>query len=79
LTWLRTGDGPKVASIEPRSSRFAESTIPVRLWAVTSYYGYHLLNGVAVGADQHRIGHGRGGAYKPLLEYIARRKGRSQA
>lgn len=79
LTWLRTGDGPKVASIEPRSSRFAESTIAVRLRAVTSYYGYHLLNGVAVGADLHRIGHGRGGAYKPLLEHIARREGRSRA
>ncbi|MFC5745279.1 tyrosine-type recombinase/integrase [Actinomadura rugatobispora] len=79
LSWLRTGEGPQVASIEPRTSRFAESTISVRLRAVTSYYGYHQLNGVEVGEDLHRIVHGRGGSYKPLLEHIARRKGRRQA
>ena len=30
LAWLRTGDGPQVPSIEPRESRFAESTISTR-------------------------------------------------
>ncbi|MFB9624853.1 tyrosine-type recombinase/integrase [Nonomuraea helvata] len=76
LTWLRTRNGPHVASIEPRPSRFAESTIEVRLRAVVSFYGYHLLNGVSVGADLHRVVHGGGTAYKPLLEHIARRSGR---
>ena len=27
LAWLRSGDGPQVITIEPRPSRFAESTI----------------------------------------------------
>jgi Phage integrase, N-terminal SAM-like domain len=31
LAWLRSGDGPDVISIEPRSSRFAESTVATRL------------------------------------------------
>jgi integrase len=78
LTWLRTGDEPEVASIERRPARFAESTIAARLGAVFSCYDYHVLNGVDVGRDLHRITH-RGGRYKPLLEHIARRKGRRQA
>lgn len=79
LTWLRTGDGPKVVSIERRAARFAESTIAVRLRAVISCYDYHLLNGVDVGRGLHRITHRAGGRYKPLLEHIARRGGRRQA
>ncbi|MEU8362658.1 tyrosine-type recombinase/integrase [Nonomuraea sp. NPDC048882] len=79
LNWLRTGNGPQVTSLKPGAARFAESTISVRLRAVTSYYGYHQLNGVEVSADLHRIVHGRSGGYKPLLEHIARRKGRRQA
>jgi integrase len=79
LTWLRTGEGPAIVSIEARPARFAESTIAVRLRAVLSCYDYHQLNGVDVGQDLHRIAHGRGGSYKPLLEHIARRKGRRQA
>ena len=51
LAWLRTGDGPQVASIEPRPARFAESTIAARLQAVMSCYRYHELNGVALGRD----------------------------
>lgn len=35
LTWLRTGDGPRVVSIERRAARFAESTIAA-LQAVVS-------------------------------------------
>ena len=77
LTWLRTGDEPEVASIERRPARFAESTIAARLGAVLSCYDYHVLNGVEVGRDLHRITH-RGGRYKPMLEHIARRKGRRQ-
>jgi hypothetical protein len=38
-----------------------------------------VLNGVDVGRDLHRITHRGGGRYKPLLEHIARRKGRRQA
>jgi integrase len=79
LTWLRTGDGPQVTSIGPRAPRFAESTVAVRLRAVTSFYDYHLLNGVTVAASLHQVVHGRGGAYKPLLEHIARRTGRHRS
>lgn len=79
LTWLRTGDGPVVASIERRAARFAESTIAARLRAVISCYDYHVLNGVDVGRDLHRVTHRGGGRYKPLLEHVARRKGRRQA
>ena len=35
LAWLRTGDGPDVVSIEPRPARFADSTIALRLRALT--------------------------------------------
>jgi integrase len=79
LSWLRTGDEPGVASIERRAARFAESTIAARLRAVISCYDYHVLNGVDVGRDLHRITHRGGGRYKPLLEHVARRKGRRQA
>jgi integrase len=79
LTWLRSGDGPQVASIEPRPARFAESTISVRLRAVMSCYDFHQLNGVALGQDMVRLVRGRGSNYKPLLEHVARRKGRRQA
>jgi integrase len=78
LTWLRTGDEPDVVSIERRPARFAESTIAARLRAVISCYDFHLLNGVDVGRDLHRISY-RGGRYKPLLEHVARRKGRRQS
>ena len=39
LMWLRTGDGPEVASIERRRARFAESTISAssRAWARTRW------------------------------------------
>jgi hypothetical protein len=79
LTWLRTGDGPKVASIERRRARFAEATIAARLGAVISCYDYHVVNGVDVGRDLHRISHRGAGWYRPLLEHVARRKGRRQA
>ena len=79
LTWLRTGDGPGLASIEQRAARFAESTVSARLGAVLSCYDFHLLNGVDVGQDLYRITHRGGGKYKPLLEHVARRKGRRQA
>jgi integrase len=68
LTWLRTGDGPALVPLEPGQARFEESTIAVRLRAVLS-----------VGRELYRITHGRGGNYKPLLEHIARRKGRRRA
>jgi hypothetical protein len=71
LTWLRTGDEPEVSSIERRPARFAESTIAARLAAVISCYDYHVLNGVDVGRDLHRITHRGGSRYKPLLEHRA--------
>ena len=44
-----------------------------------SCYDFHVLNGVDVGRDLHRLTHRGGGRYKPLLEHVARRKGRRQA
>ena len=79
LTWLRTAADPEVVALRPGEARFAESTIAVRLRAVLSCYTYHQLNGVDVGRDLYRITHGRSGNYKPLLEHIARRRGRRQA
>jgi integrase len=79
LTWLRSGDGPGVTSIERRPARFAESTIATRLAAVVSCYDFHVLNGVDVGRNLHRITHRGGGRYQPLLEHVARRKGRRQS
>ena len=77
LAWLRTGDGPRVVSLERRAARFAESTIAARLQAVISCYRYHQFNGVELGRDLVRLVHGRGGSYKPMLEHAARRRGRS--
>ena len=79
LAWLRSGDGPQVVSIAPRPSRFAESTLSVRLRAVTSCYRFHELNGVRLGGDLVRVVHGSRAAYKPMLEHVARAKGRQRA
>ena len=79
LAWLRTGNGPRVVSIECRPARFAESTIAARLQAVVSCYRYHQFTGVALGSDLIRLVHGRGGSYKPMLEHLARRTGRRQS
>src|SRR5664280_535594 len=59
LTWLRSGDGPDVSSIQARPARFCESTISARLAAVMSWYGYHELNGVELGRDLYRLVHAR--------------------
>ena len=79
LAWLRSGDGPQVVSIAPRAARFAESTVSTRLRAVTSCYRFHELNGVALGGDLMRVVHGGRAAYKPMLEHVARAKGRRRA
>lgn len=79
LAGLRTGDGPQVPSIEPRESRFAESTISTRLRAVTSFYRFHEMNGVSLGGDLVKVVHGGRSAYKPMLEHVARKKGRQRA
>ena len=76
LAWLRTGDGPRVVSIEQRPARFEESMIAARLQAVVSCYRYHQFNGVELGRDLVRLVHSRGG-YKPMLEHAARRAGSS--
>ena len=78
LAWLRSGDGPDVVSIEPRASRFAESTVSTRLQAVLSCYRFHEMNGVALGGDLVRVVHGGRSVYKPMLEHVARRKGRQR-
>ena len=78
LAWLRSGDGPQVITIEPRPARFAESTISTRLRAVTSCYRFHELNGVAFGGDLVRVVHGGRAAYKPMLEHVARTRGRQR-
>ena len=79
LSWLRTGEGPQVTSIVPRTSRFSEPTIATRLRAVTSFYRFHEGNGVSLGADLVRLVHGGRAVYKPMLEHIARRHGRDRA
>lgn len=76
LSWLRSGDGPKVVPIEPREPRFAESTVSTRLRAVTSCYRFHELNGVALGGDLVRVVRGGRPAYKPMLDHLARKAGR---
>jgi site-specific recombinase XerD len=79
LTWLRTGEGPEVVSIEPGPARFAESTVATRLRAVTSCYRFHEMNGVALGGDLVRVVRGGRSVYKPMLEHVARRRGRRRA
>ena len=78
LAWLRSGDSPQVSSIQPRAARFAEATIAGRLHAVMSLYRFHELNGVALGGDLYRITRS-GSRYKPMLEHVARRRGRRRA
>jgi integrase len=79
LSWLRTGDSPGVVSIQPRPARFSESTVELRLRAVMSCYEFHCLNGVALGAELTRLVQRRGGRYLPMLEHVARRRGRREA
>ena len=79
LSWMRSADGPQVASIVTRPARFTESTIATRLRAVTSCYRFHELNGVELGGDLVRLVRGARPAYKPMLEHVARRRGRDRA
>ena len=79
LSWLRSGDDPRVASIEARPARFSEATVALRLRAVMSCYDFHHLNGVTLGADLTRLVRRRGTNYQPLLEHVARRRGRREA
>jgi len=78
LAWLRSGDGPDVISIEPRPSRFAESTVGTRLQAVLSCYRFHEMNGVTLGRDLVRVVNGGRSAYKPMLEHVAKADERRQ-
>lgn len=79
LSWLRTGDSPGVVSIQARPARFSESTIELRLRVVMSCYDFHAVNGVSLGADLTRLVQRRGGRYLPMLEHVARRRGRREA
>jgi integrase len=79
LSWLRTGDSPGVVSIQARPPRFSEATIELRLRAVMSCYDFHAVNGVSLGADLVRLVQRRGGRYLPMLEHVARRRGRREA
>jgi integrase len=74
LTWLRSGDTPTVASIAPRRARFSEGTIALRLQAVMSLYRHHHLNGVETASRLYERLLRPGGAYKPFLEHIARKR-----
>ena len=74
LTWLRSGDTPAVASIAARSARFSEETIAVRLQAVMSLYRHHHFNGVETASRLYERLLRPGGAYKPFLEHIARKR-----
>lgn len=75
LGWLRSGDGPGLASIEHRPARFSESTVALRLQAVCSLYRYHHFNGVEAASRLYeRVFSGRH-AYKPMLEHLARKRG----
>src|SRR6266536_45573 len=60
------------------AGRFAEATIADRLHAVMSFDRFHELKGVPLAGDLCRITH-RGSPYKPLLEHVARRRGRRRA
>ena len=79
LAWLRSGDGPVIVPISPREPRFSESTVGVRLKAVTSCYRFHELNGVSLGGDLVRVAHGGRAAYKPMLDHLARKTGRRRS
>src|SRR5712691_1302320 len=67
LSWMRSGDGPQVTSIV------------ARLRAVTSCDRFHELNGVELGGDLVRLVRGARAAYRPMLEHVARRRGRDRA
>jgi integrase len=45
---------------------------------VTSCYRFHELNGVALGGDLVRVVHGGRAVYKPMLEHVARKRGRQR-
>jgi integrase len=78
LGWLRSGDEPRLASIERRQARVSEATVAVRLQAVCSFYRYEHFNGVtAVARLYERVFSGRH-PYKPMLEHLAHRRGREQ-
>ena len=75
LGWLRSGDGPALASIERRPARFREGTVALRLQAVCSFYRYQHFNGVEAASRLYeRVFSGRY-PYKPMLEHLARRRG----
>jgi Phage integrase, N-terminal SAM-like domain len=74
LGWLRTGDSPAVVSIERRPARFSEGTVALRVQAVCS----STATTITTGSRRRRgsmSGCCRAGAYKPMLEHLARRRG----
>ncbi len=79
LSWLRTGDTPVVASIEPRAARFCEETVAVRLQTVASFYRYHHFNGVEAASGLYERAFRPGRSYKPMLEHLARRRGTTRS
>jgi integrase len=78
LGWLRSGDEPRLASIEHRAARFGEGTVAVRLQAVSSFYRYHHFNGVTAVARLYERAFSGRHPYKPMLEHLARRRGHEQ-
>jgi integrase len=78
LGWLRSGDEPRLASIERRPARFGEGTVAVRLQAVSSFYRYQHFNGVEIASRLYeRVFSGRH-PYRPMLEHLASRRGHAQ-
>jgi site-specific recombinase XerD len=75
LGWLRSGNSPVLASIEPGAARFSERTIAVRLHAVRAFYRYQHFNGVEAASRLYERVFRPGRRYRPFLEHVARRRG----
>ncbi len=73
VTWLRTGELPRVPVLgsRPASAALAESTVAVRLAAVVSFYRYqqdaHGRGGALARASAGAAGSGR---YRPFLAHL---------
>jgi len=77
LQWLRSGDEAGVVALH-RDTRFAESTVQQRLAAISSFYRYHHFNGVPTASRLYERVFRPGLSYRPMLEHVARRKGRER-
>jgi site-specific recombinase XerD len=74
--WLRTGDDGTIVAFAPSAPKLSESTVAVRLQAVLSFYRYQALNGVPAAVALTQRIHRSSPQFRPLLEHVARRRGR---